>query len=240
MPRVKSFAELNIHLRQYCLEYLNHKIANRPQKVGEMLCVEQQFMTILPEKRFDPAIVKSAKVNSSALIRYRLDNSYYSVPASLTGKMLTVKAYALRIEVWHKGFQVATHKRTYKQSHVSYQLEHYLPVLEVKTRAARDATPVKQTIDSRIRSFGEKLNDKDYVALLKLSVDYGQKSVLAAIAKAKRGNKHTYESVRFELLQSQNPKIYDFPICVNTEFPKVKSVNLNEYDLLLKGAQAND
>jgi len=54
-----------------------------------------------------PATVVTAKASSSSLVRY--DNSYYSVPVRLAGLEVTVRAYSLRIEVWYRHEQVATH-----------------------------------------------------------------------------------------------------------------------------------
>ncbi|MGI6357908.1 MAG: ATP-binding protein [Bacillota bacterium] len=176
----------------------------------------------------------TAKVNRHALVRY--DKIYYSVPARLAGQVLTVKAYPLRVEVWHKGEKVAQHQRSYEQNHVEYRIEHYIPVLERKTRAVRDAAPVKRDVDKRIRAFGERLPDKDFVAVLKLAVDHGQAAVMSAIERAAGNEQYTYEAVRFQLLQDQNPTTHTPTIPVDPLLPTVKAVDLSQYDTLCKGA----
>lgn len=237
MPKVASFAELNETLHRYCEAYLDHKIQSRPEPVGKMLLVEQKHMLSLPQKRFDPAMTVTAKVNRHALVRY--DKIYYSVPARLAGQVLTVKAYPLRVEVWHKGEKVAQHQRSYEQNHVEYRIEHYIPVLERKTRAVHDAAPVKRDVDKRIRAFGERLPDKDFVAVLKLAVDHGQAAVMSAIERAAGNEQYTYEAVRFQLLQDQNPTTHTPTIPVDPLLPTVKAVDLSQYDTLCKWAANN-
>ena len=239
VPRVKDFEELNKLLRDYCQRYLDHKIDSRTGKVGELLLEEQKHMTPLPMRRFDPATVVTAKVNNSSLVRY--DNSYYSVPAKYAGLEVTVKAYSLRIEVWCKNKQVAVHKRSYAQSHVTYEIEHYIPVLEKKSRAVRDAAPVKRTMDQRIQAYGAKLTDKDYVAVLKLSVDYGQEAVVRAVLEASLHGQYSFEAARLYLLQAKAPLLpVNAPIKVDPKLPTVKTVSLTPYDALLTGVASND
>jgi len=239
VPRVKDFNELNKLLRVYCLNYLDHKIDSRTGKVGELLLEEQKYMTPLPARRYDPATVVTARVNSSSLVRY--DNSYYSVPAKFAGLEVTIKAYSLQIEAWYKHERIAVHKRSYAQSHVTYEIEHYIPVLEKKSRAVRDAAPVKRTIDQQIQTYGTKLTDKDYVAVLKLSVDYGQNAVVKAVEEASQHGQYSFEATRLYLLQARTPLVpTNEPIKVDPSFPTVKTVSLDPYDRLLTGVASND
>ena len=239
VPKVQSFAVLNAELLKHCLAYAKeHKIESRPAPVSTMLEIERQHLLPLPQALFDPAITTTAKVNRSALIRY--DNSYYSVPARFVSQRLTVKAYSLRIELWYRGEKVALHQRSYEQNSYTYCLEHYLPVLEKKTRAARDAAPVKQSVDERIRNFGERLTDKDFVAVLKLAVDYGETAVIEAIELVASHNQYSYETVRFQLLQAINPTEIAQPIKVNSTLPTVQPVDLNQYDVLYRTVATNE
>lgn len=238
MPRVQSYDELNALLCTYCTAYMEHKISSRPQPVGQMFATDQQHMLPLPKIAFDPAMTSLAKVNRSSLVRY--DNSYYSVPVKFAGQTLTVKAYPTQIEVWRKGEKVTEHMRSYEQSHIEYKIEHYLPVLEKKSRAVRDAAPVKRTVDERIRAFGEQLTDKDFVAVLKLAVDYGQAAIVEAIEQATQQKHYSYEAVRFELLQKLNPTLHVTTITVNPSLPTVSAVDLSQYDVLCKGSAHNE
>jgi len=239
VPRVKDFEELNKLLRGYCHRYLDHKIVSRKDKVGGLLLEEQKHMTHLPARRFDPATVATAKVNSSSLMR--CDNSYYSVPAKFAGLEITIKAYALRIEAWYKHKQIAVHKRSYAQSHVTYDIEHYIPVLEKKSRAVRDAAPVKCTIDPQVQAYGAKLTDKDFVAVLKLSVDYGQDIVVRAVQEAAQHGQYSFEAVRLYLLQAKGPlSPVNEPLKVDPRLPRVQPVSLELYDKLLTGEASND
>lgn len=237
-PRVSSFDELNETLRTYCLAYLDHKIQNRPEPVGQLLQVEQQHMLPLPITPFDPAIAVTNKANRYSLVRH--DNCYYSIPVRLAGQVITVKAYPLRIELWHKGEMVAEHQRSYQQSHIQYKVEHYLPALERKPRAARDAAPVKRNVSRSILAFGEGLSDKDFVAVLKLTVDHGEDAVLRAIEQVTAQGRHSAEAVRFQLMQDRNPSIPLTTVPVDPALPGVRPVDLSQYDVLCKGAATDE
>lgn len=243
MPKVNGFPEISETLRLYCLQYQKHKIPSRTDLVGELLRQERLALTPLPEVHYDCAIVTEAKANASSLIRY--DNVYYSVPARLAGLRLTVKAYPLSIEAWHKGEMVTEHTRSYQQGHVAYKVEHYLSVLERKPRAVQNAAPIKRgDLDARIRSYGTKLaersSDKEFVQILKLVVDYGEEAVIAAIEQASGQELYSYEAVRFSLLQERNPSptLAD-NITPHPQWPKVQQVDLGQYDALCKGVASN-
>ncbi|MBT9156134.1 MAG: hypothetical protein DDT37_01118 [Firmicutes bacterium] len=239
VPRVESYEELNALLLEGCEEYHDHKIESRPEKVGQMLAVEQQHMIPLPGKPFDPAVVTNPQVNNRSLVRY--DNSYYSVPCRLVGSYLTLKAYPLFIEVWHKHALVAKHARSYKQSDVAYELEHYLPILDRKTRAVRDAAPVKRTVHASIRAFGEKLTDRGFVDVLKLAVDYGETAVIKAIELAIHHEQYAFEAVRFNVLQALQPaRLKPGAIDVDPSLPLVNPVDLSTYDVLLGRVADNE
>ncbi len=119
-------------------------------------------------------------------------------------------------------------------------IDHYLPVLEKKTRAVRDAAPVKQSVDERIRAFGEKLVDKDFVAVLKLAVEYGETAVIQAIELVASHNQYNYEAVRFQLLQTINPTKTAQPIKVSSTLPTVQPVDLSQYDVFYRAVGTNE
>lgn len=239
IPQVDSWEELQSCLDEYSREYLTHKIQSRVAPVGIMLEEEQLRLTSLPHGSFECAITKPAKVSDGALIRF--DHNEYSVPVHLIGQEVTIKGYPLNVEVWQKSIKIVTHRRSYKKGDVSYELAHYLPALEKKPRAVTNAAPVRHAgLSSEIMDFRHRLAgkhaDRDFVTILKFTVQYGQDAVLVAIRKAQLANHHSVEAVRFHLLQALHRQVeLPDPILTDPRLPKIMPVNLKQYDTLMKG-----
>lgn len=240
VPRVGSWEELQNCLIQYSRDYLNHKIQSRPAPVSIMLAEEKAYLTSLPKGNFECAITKPAKVRDGSLIQF--DHNEYSLPVHLIGQEVTVKGYPLTVEIWQKSIKIVTHRRSYQRGEVCYELAHYLPALEKKPRAIANAAPVRRSglppeiIDFRQHLAGKNA-DRDFVAILKLTVQYGQDAVLVAIRKAQSSNHYSVEAVRFHLLQAVHRQVEQQPDPIPTDpnLPRVMPVNLKQYDTLMKG-----
>jgi len=239
IPHVGSWEELQSCLDQYSKDYLTHKIQSRPALVGNMLAEERACLTSLPHGGFECAITKPAKVRDGALIQF--DHNEYSVPVHLIGQEVTVKGYPLSVEVWHKSTKIVTHQRSYKRGDVAYELAHYLPALEKKPRAVTNAAPIRHAgLPSEIMDFKHRLAGKnanrDFVTILKFTVQYGHEAVLGAVRKAQLANHYSVEAVRFHLLQAIHRQAQPSePIPTDPRLPKIMPVNLKQYDTLMKG-----
>ena len=239
IPHVESWDELQGVLSQYCRDYLGHKIQGRPATVSSMLADEQNHFTKLPRTGFDCSVKKTANVSDGALIRF--DHNEYSVPVHLIGQEVTIKGYPLTVEIWQKATKIVTHQRSYKKGDVAYELAHYLPALERKPRAVTNAAPVRHAgITPEIMEFRHRLTgknaDRDFITVLKLTVQYGQQAVLDAIRKTQLSNQTSVEAVRFHLLQALHKQSeLVAPILTDPSLPKIMPVNLKQYDTLMKG-----
>ena len=239
IPHVESWDELQSILSQYCQDYVGHKIQGRPAPVGIMLTEEQKHFTELPRSSFDCAVKRTANVSDGSLVRF--DHNDYSVPVHLIGQEVTIKGYPLTVEIWQKSTKVVTHRRSYRKGDVAYELIHYLPALERKPRAVTNAAPVRHAgLAPDIMEFRQCLTgkkaDRDFITLLKLTVQYGQQAVLDAIRKTQLSHQRSVEAVRFHLLQSQNRQAdLVAPIRTDPSLPKIMPVNLKQYDTLMKG-----
>jgi len=75
-------------------------------------------------------------------------------------------------------------------------------------------------MDQRIQAYGGKLTDKDYAALLKLSVDYGQKAVVTSVLEVSLHRQCSFESARLYLLQAKAPLLpVNAPIRADPNLP---------------------
>lgn len=79
------------------------------------------------------------------------------------------------------------------------------------------------------------------MAVLKLSVDYGQEAVVKAVLEASQHGQYSFEAARLYLLQAKAPFLpVKAPIKVDPKLPTVKAVSLTPYDALLTGVVSND
>jgi transposase len=238
MPRVGSWAELNEMLLEECRNYARHHIERHPESVGEAFNREKPYLLPLPSIPLDTSKTTTAKVQRDCLIRF--DNSFYSVPARYVGETVTVKGQLEHVKVIRGGEYIASHPRSFTAGGVSYQLEHYIDLIEIKPRSVRQAQPIRRTVDKQIRQFREYLpddsaGDKEFIAVLRLLLEYGQEPVLMAIQRCLAAGVHSAEAVRFELLQIlDNTPTKTSPVSYLDDYGfEVKPTDLTAYDKLM-------
>ncbi len=144
VPRVDTLWELNDLFLKRCLQYESHRIQGKPEDVGNMFQLEKEFLHPLPKYTFETAKCTSARVNAYSTVRFRTNN--YSVPVSYVGRVVGIKAYPEKIEVYYGGSKISEHERCFGQHENRYRLEDYLPLLEKRGRALFNAAPVRQNI----------------------------------------------------------------------------------------------
>lgn len=81
-------------------------------------------------------------------VKFRTNN--YSVPVQYTGRQVSIKGYPEYVEIYCNGEKISTHNRLFGNNQNSYRLKDYLPLLEIRTRAITDATPVKQNVPPKV------------------------------------------------------------------------------------------
>ena len=89
VPNVASIAALNEFIAAADLLDDGRVITGRTSTVGAAFAAEQPVLQPLPAEAFDPVVVLSARVDSRARVSVR--QSFYSVPARLTGRRVTVR-----------------------------------------------------------------------------------------------------------------------------------------------------
>ena len=135
-----SFAELNVWLADKCkalwseLRHPEHKEFS----IAEILEQERSDMMPMP-LAFDGYVEKPARVSSTCLVSVLRNR--YSVPCELAGQMVSVRIYPDRINVVAHDAVVASHERLFERGQVSYDWQHYIPLLERKPGALRNGAP---------------------------------------------------------------------------------------------------
>lgn len=145
MPHVESFAKLQEHITNRCLQYARtHIIKGRQKTIWELFQEERPEMMPLSEVALDAGFTTTALVHPDLTVHHQ--GIKYSVPKTLAGKEVTLRISPFHVSVFYHGEQVYKHERPLKKQEHQYVLEHYLDILERKPRAINQAKVLKQGI----------------------------------------------------------------------------------------------
>ncbi|NMB04422.1 MAG: IS21 family transposase [Tissierellia bacterium] len=177
VPRVETMQELNELLLERCLEYHAHRIQGKPDTVGEMFRQEQEVLRLLPSYPFETAKCSHARVNAFATVRFATND--YSVPVTFCGREVSIKGYPEEVQIFSDGECIASHERNFGKHTPTYQLDHYLPLLERRGRAVCNAAPVRQNLPAPFLAWlKEQASDhKELMHLLRDCVAQGWENV---------------------------------------------------------------
>ena len=101
VPSFDSFEDLNAHLQKCCEERQQNILRGHNTSIKERFALDQEALSPLPERPYDPSVVSSARVSSTSLVRYK--ETDYSVPVRYGYQDVFVKAYVaqpLPAESW--------------------------------------------------------------------------------------------------------------------------------------------
>ena len=125
------------------LEKLNAKVGQGKQASGAALLKEaSSSLGLLPISPMECAEWKSLRVDKYSTIC--LATNHYSVPEELVGKMVEVKLFADRLQIYHNGLALWSHQRHYTSFRWYLHLGHYLETLRRKPGALKGAQALDQ------------------------------------------------------------------------------------------------
>ena len=174
VPHVDSLQELNSLLYERCSNYEKHRIQGKPECVGTMFQQEKDSLRPLPKYTFETAKCTNARVNAFSTVRFRTNN--YSVPIAYVGRIVGIKAYPEKIEIYSDGQKISEHERCFGQHQNRYHLEDYLPLLEIRGRAFFNAAPVRQNIPHEVLEEWQA-NNVDHKAIITVLQEYPEKEM---------------------------------------------------------------
>ena len=235
IPHVGSLKELQDHALSCCADYLKfHKVKDRPRPVREMYAEERPALRPLPAKRIEPGAPIEALVWSD--LTFWHDTTKYSLPIEYVGKTVTINAHAYTIDAWFGGKLIFTHDRAFIKGKHQYIPEHYLPLLEKKPRAMRNAAPLKYgVLPPELEFFRNRCPNKDkfeqLANILLLGRDIDADELLQAVECANKSGRPTYSAVCFYLkLKKEAIASIDAPL---EDDVMVEHADLSQYDALL-------
>ena len=97
VPRVESLAALNADLEARCHERQGARLRGHDETIGERLVRDRQALLPLPATVYDACEVRSARVSSLSLVRYR--GTDYSVPVAYGHREVLVRGYVEEVVI---------------------------------------------------------------------------------------------------------------------------------------------
>jgi transposase len=181
-----SFAELNSWLDARCrslwlkLEHPDYKGVT----LADALEQEQIYLMPMPTP-FDGYVEVMARVSSTCLVT--VERNQYSVPCHLANSRATIHLYADRLDICTENTFIAQHQRLLSRDQVSYNWQHYIPLIERKPGALRNGAPfadmplalvqLQSTLRHRERQQGDRIMAKVLAAV----PAHGLEKVLLAV-----------------------------------------------------------
>jgi Mu transposase-like protein len=137
-----SFAELNVWLDARCRALW--LTVEHPDYAGITVAevLEQEVYLLPMPTPFDGYVELLARVSSTCLVT--VDRNQYSVSCHLANSKATVRLYADRLAICTEQAIVASHPRLLSRDQVSYDWQHYIPLIERKPGALRNGAPFTQ------------------------------------------------------------------------------------------------
>src|SRR5580700_7104174 len=108
VPHAASFDALNAALEARCCARQAERAGRHEQTIGERLIADQAVLRALPELPFEPCDKRPAKVSSTALVRYRMND--YSAPTAYGFRDVLVKGSVDEVAIICGASEIARHR----------------------------------------------------------------------------------------------------------------------------------
>jgi transposase len=225
VPDVASLAALNEVMAAADAADNGRLIAYRTETVGAAFERESLVLNPLPGNDFDVSAVLSCRVDGKARICVR--QSYYSVPARLSGRKVSARLGAATVTAWSDGVLVASHVRSLHKGSEDLVLDHYLEVLArkpgafagatalVSARASGAFTPVHQRFwDAARRELGDGPGTKALIGVLLLHRTMPATTVEAGMLAGLRLGRFESDLIAVEARRAETPGSAAAPVPV--------------------------
>lgn len=203
VPQVRDLEELNERLVQMCRDDLTRRLRGKERPKAELLVEDQVAFIPLPQAPFDACRKQSTTASSLSLVRF--DTNDYSVPVRYAHHTVLVKGYVDRVVIYHKGQEIADHKRSWDKHGVFFNPIHYLQLLETKPGSLEYALPLADlnlpecfdTLHRRLRAKAERESEgtREYIRVLRLMEDHDLARVTQAVLKGIQAGAHTRDAI---------------------------------------------
>ncbi len=206
VPRVESFAALNAHLEQRCLDRLGDQVRGHAESIGERLGRDLAALQARPPAPYEACERKAARVSALSLVRF--DRNDYSVPTEYGHRAVLVRGHVEEVVIACGAETIARHPRSYAREDFVFDPRHYLALLERKVGALDQAAPLRgwdlpeafgtlrRLLEARMGAAGKR----EYVQVLRLLEAFPPEEVHAAVREALRLGAIGFDAVRHLVL----------------------------------------
>jgi hypothetical protein len=201
VPHAASFDALNAALEERCRARQAERAGRHEQTIGERLVADQAVLRALPEAPFEPCDKRPAKVSSTALVRYRMND--YSTPTAYGFRDVLVKGFVDEVAIICGASEIARHPRVYGRGQFVFDPKHYLALLEQKPGALDQAAPLqnwtlpeplqhlRRLLEARMGNRGKR----EFIQALRLMEVFPETLVAAAALDAIRLGAISFDAV---------------------------------------------
>ncbi len=242
VPVAASYEALNALLAERCRLRQSDRAGRHAETIGERLVADLATLQPLPGVALEPCETTTARVSSTALVRYRGND--YSVPTAHGFQPVLVKGFVETVLILCEGEAVARHARSYGHGEFVYDPLHYLALLETKPGALDQAAALqgwdlppafqhlRQLLEARMGNRGKR----EFIQVLRLLEIAAKEVVAAAVAEAIQLGAIGFDAVRQIVLAriERRPARLDlaaYPWLPNTA---VRSTRAADYAVLLE------
>jgi transposase len=246
VPHAPSFEALNAALEERCRARQKECAGRLELTIGERLVADQAVLRPLPEAPFEPCDKRPAKVSSTALVRYRMND--YSVPTAYGFRDVLVKGFVDQVAIICGADEIARHSRIYDRGQFVFDPKHYLALLEQKPGALDQAAPLqswtlpeplqhlRRLLEARMGNRGKR----EFIQVLRLMEVFPEPIVVAAATDAIRLGAISFDAVKQLVIakverRPANLDLGDYPYL---PVAKVKTTSACDYAVLVSGRAA--
>src|SRR5215208_3517074 len=202
LPHAASFAALNAALAERCRARQSERAGRHEETIGERLVRDLAALRGIPPGLFEPCEKKPAKVSSTGLVRYRMND--YSVPTRFAFQNVMVKGFVDEVVIVAGAEIIARHERIYGRNQFVFDPKHYLALLEQKPGALDQAAPlqswnlpegfqrIRRLLESRMGNRGKK----EFIQIPRLLEVFEEAIVTAGVVQAMQLGAISFDAVK--------------------------------------------
>ena len=245
-PHAASFEALNALLEERCRARQAERASRHEQTIGERLAADRGVFRNLPAEPFEPCDKRSAKVSSTALVRYRMND--YSAPTAYGFRDVLVKGFVDEVVIFCGANEIARHPRVYGRGEFVFDPKHYLALLEQKPGALDQAAPLqgwrlpeplqhlRRLLEARMGNRGKR----EFIQVLRLMEVFSEMIVAAAALDAIRLGAISFDAVKQLVIAKVECRPANLDLCDYPYLPaaNVKTTAAADYMVLVSGRAA--
>src|SRR6476620_7935503 len=190
LPHAASFAALNAALAERCRARQSERAGRQEETIGERLVRDLAALRGIPQGLFEPCEKKPARVSSTGLVRYRMND--YSVPTRFAFQNVVVKGFVDAVVIAAGAEIITRHERIYGRNQFVFDPKHYLALLEQKPGALDQVAllqswnlpegfqRIRRLLESRMGNRGKK----EFIQILRLLEVFEEAIVAAGVVQA--------------------------------------------------------